>query len=253
MSIKMPSEEEKLRSIRYILDKAIPKEEHFRIRIFSLISKVGIRNLFFGTWNCVFLALLGGITFVLLIVLPSAVYRSFIPVCLLQASPVLYALLYFLTMWKERQAGLYEIKMTCYYTIRELIALRMVFFGGISAFADIIFMFVIRHIIKRYHIEIVLSLFQMLGISLSALFLYGAATLFILVRAKGRYQWCLPVVWCSVSVAFLILNIDVLGFLMKVTNTVAILSAIFSVLLFFTQLEYYLNKNRKGGIHYAFN
>lgn len=246
MSIKMPSEEEKNKSIHLILDKGIPAKKYLQIRISELTSEIGLRNLFWGTWDCVFLALLGGITMGVLFIIPSAMQEQLLPIGLLLISPAVYALLHFLTMWKEQQIGLYEIKMTCHYSLRELTALRMAFFGGASAFLDVLFVLCIRQ-----RAEIFLSVFQMLGISLSALFLYGTATLFLLSHAKNSYQWIVPVSWCIVCITPIIFHADIRGILMQIPGMVALAVALLAGFLFFVQLEYYLSTSSKGGVYHA--
>lgn len=248
MSMIMPNEEEKKRSICLILDKGIPEETHLHSRIPELIRAIGLRNLFWGTWDCIFLALLAGMVLGAFFAIPSAVYQPLLPLGLLLVSPAVYGLLHFLTMWKELQTGLYEIKMTCHYTLKELTALRMAFFGGASALLDVIFVLCIQH-----QAQFALSFFQMMGISLSALFLYGAATLFLFSHVKGRYQWILPAAWCIACVSPVILHADVLGFLMNIPNAVALISALLTFVLFFVELEYNLSKALKGGFCHADN
>lgn len=245
MSIKMPSEEEKNCSINLILDRGIPSKKYLQIEISRLISEIGLRNLFWGIWDCVFLALLGGITMGVLFIIPSAMQEQLLPVGLLLISPAVYALLHFLTMWKEQQIGLYEIKMTCHYSLKELTALRMAFFGGASAFLDVLFVLCLRQ-----QAEIFFSFFQMLGISLSALFLYGTATLFMLSHAKSSHQWSVPVSWCTVCIVPMIFHADIRGILMKIPGIVALAVAFLTAFLFFLQLEHYLS-NRKGGVYHA--
>lgn len=246
MSIQMPNEEEKNNSVRFILQEGLPPRKHLQAQSWELIRAIGLRNLFWGTWDCVFLALLGSITLGLFFAIPSAKHQPLLPLGLLLVSPAAYGLLHFLTMWKERQLGLYEIKMTCHYTLIELTALRMAFFGGASALVDVAFVLCVRQ-----QEEIVLSFFQMLGISLSALFLYGTATLFSLFHIKGRYQWLLPAGWCAACIAPAVFHADILGLLMKIPNGVALVAACMAAVLFLAESEHYLSKPKKGGIYYA--
>lgn len=246
MSIKMLNEEEKKHSIHFIVDNGIPQKKHLQVRIPQLIRAVGLRNLFWGTWDCLFLALLGGITLGVLLAVPAVMYQPLLPLALLLVSPAVYGLLHYLTMWKEKQIGLYEIKMTCHYTLKELTALRMAFFGGTSALVDAVFVLCIGR-----QADLTLSFFQMLGISLSALFLYGTATLFLLAHARGRWQWVLPTGWCAACIIPVMFRADILGFLMKIPNAAAIVAALMAAFLFYAESEHYLSKTYKGGIYYA--
>lgn len=245
MSIRMPGEEEKRRSIQLILDEELPHRKPLQSVIPHLIHTIGLRNLFWGTWDCIFLALLGGITLAILFVVPSAVHIQLLPLGLLLVSPAIYGLLHGLTVWKERQIGLYELKMTCCYTLKELTALRMVFFGGASALQDVLFVLCLRQT------GTALSLLQMLGISLSALFLYGTATLLAIAHSSSRHQWSVPAVWCGLCMAPVLFRLDLLEWLMRIPAAVAMAVAGLAVLFFFAQLEHYLSANHEGGISYA--
>ena len=113
MHIQMPSEAEKHRSIQFILDEGMPQKEPLHRVISRLIHTIGLRNLFWGTWDCIFLALLGGLTLVILFVIPSAVQTQLLPLGLLLISPAVYGLLHGLTVWKERQVGLAVGRALC--------------------------------------------------------------------------------------------------------------------------------------------
>lgn len=246
MSIKMPSEEEKNKSISFILDKGLSQKKNNHIKIPELMGKIGIRNLFWGTWDCIFLALIGGITLATVFILPSVMYKQILPIGLFLLSPAIYGLLHFLTIWKEKQIGLYEIKMTCRYSLKELTAVRMAFFGGASALSDVLFVL----ILKRQP-DVFLSFFQMIGVSLSALFLYGTATLLSLSHARYSKQWIVPVVWCSVCISPVLFHVDVMEVLMQIPSAVALAVAFLTALLFFVRLEHYVSKSNIGGIYYA--
>lgn len=98
MSMTMPNEEEKKRSICLILDQGIPEDTHLHARIPELVRAIGLRNLFWGTWDCIFLALLGGMVIGAFFAIPSAMYQPLLPLGLLLVSPAVYGLLHFLTM-----------------------------------------------------------------------------------------------------------------------------------------------------------
>lgn len=246
MSIKMPSEEEKNKSMSFILDKGLSQKKNNHIKIPELMGKIGIRNLFWGTWDCIFLALIGGITLATVFILPFVMYKQILPIGLFLFSPAIYGLLHFLTIWKEKQVGLYEIKMTCRYSLKELTAVRMAFFGGASVLSDVLFVL----ILKRQP-DVFLSFFQMIGVSLSALFLYGTATLLSLSYARYSKQWIVPVVWCSVCISPVLFHVDVMEVLMQIPSAVALAVAFLTALLFFVRLEHYVSKSNIGGNYYA--
>ncbi|MCI8647202.1 MAG: hypothetical protein HFE76_10565 [Firmicutes bacterium] len=249
MNIIMPSEEEKSRSVAQILETGLPRKRPLRLRLPRLVRSIGLRNLFWGTYDCIFIAVLGSILLSVLFAIPSAYDHQLLPLSLFLISPALYGLLHLLTIWKELQIGLYSIKMTCYYTLKELTALRMVFFGGANALLDVVFVAVLSQ-----REDMFLSFFQMLSISLSALFLYGTATLFALSHVPGNRQWIVPALWCAVCAAPAIFGMNVLGLLMKLPYAAALFAALLAAALFFAKAEHYLSlnhANHKGGIYHA--
>lgn len=247
MSIKMPDSEEKKRSIQMILEKGIPSGKSLPMLIPDLIGRIGMGNLFWGTQDCIFLALIGTAALAILFLLPAASYMEISLLGLFFVSPAFYGLLHLLTIWKEQQSGLYEIKMTCQYTLRELTALRMVFFGGASVLIDVLFVLLLCR-----KPQVILSLLQMMGISLSALFLYGMATLMLLsVGRKKESQLLVPIVWCFLCVLPVILKIDIWEYLSMVPNMVVCLCVVFTAFFYFFQLGRYLSINNQGGIYNA--
>lgn len=245
MRITMPSEEEKNRSIRLILDAGLPQKGPLGLRLPGLVRAIGLRNLFWNTGSCMFLALLGGVLLVLFFTIPAAFQRQMLPAGLLLASPAVYGLLLFLTSWRERQMGIDLMTMTCYYTLKELTALRMVLFGGANALLNIFFVLVLWR-----RADPALSLFQMMGASLSALFLYGTATLLALSRRRNR-PWLVPALWCAACTAPAALGADLLGILSGISGAAALAFAFLTLLLFIAEAERFLSIYHKGGMHHA--
>lgn len=247
MSIKMPDREEKKHSMQIILEQGMPSGKRSPMWILDLIGKIGIRNLFWGTQDCIFLALIGTAGLAILFLLPAASYMEISLLGLFLVSPAFYGLLHLLTIWKEQQAGLYEIKMTCQYTLRELTALRMVFFGGASVLIDVLFVLLLCR-----QSQVILSLLKMMGISLSALFLYGMATLMLLSLGKKKEsQLFVPVAWCFLCILPVILKIDIWKYLSMIPNIVVLLCVVFTAFLYIFQLGRYLSTNHQGGIYHA--
>lgn len=245
MRITMPTEEEKKRSVQLILEQGLPQKKPLQVTLPVLVRTIGLRNLFWNTGSCMFLALLGGILLILFFTIPAVFQMQLLPLSLMLSSPAVYGLLLFLTAWQDRQLGLYAIKMTCYYTLKELTALRMVFFGGACAILDVFFVLCLWH-----RADAALSLFQMMGVSLSALFLYGTATLLVLSRGKNR-QWLVPLLWCAACLFPVLLGIDILELLRKFPGAAALIAALLVMVLFVIEVERYLSATHKGGIYHV--
>lgn len=243
MSIRMLSEEEKSQSIQYILEQAMP--ERNGSEILSMLRIIGFRNLFAGVADCVFLAVMGGIVFVIAFLAIPYRYQNFLGIDLFCVSPFLYSLLYFLSAWKEKQNALYSIKMTCHYTLREMTALRMIFFGGISTLLDMVLLYGLQW---KHSWE--LSPLQMMAFSLSALFLYGSL---MIVLLKSRFQkvgtLVLPLLWLLLCLLLMIGGSPVSVILVKVPEGVSIAFACLLLVNYIYQTERFLRKEEEGSYY----
>lgn len=199
MNIIMPNKEEKERAINKIVSQGMGKRRHMVSVIFSLLQEIGLCNLFHGTVDCIFLAILCTIALDLMVVVPMAVYHNMALLGLFFISPMLYGFLHLFTLWKEQQEGLYELKMTCRYTLHELTALRMLFFGGLSVVGNrMLMLFFLQKGV------VMLSFLKLLSVSLSALFLYGFFNL--LVLSYGKKLWSQMALMAGWSIAFMLLT-----------------------------------------------
>lgn len=247
MSIPMPTNEEKECAIHTIVCDGLPHKQSILIAMPELFKRIGFRNLFWGTEDCVFLSILCSIAFAIVFVLPITLYSGFQYLALFFISPLFYALLHTITAWKELQNGTYEIKMTCHYTLRELTALRMLFFSGFSVIVDVLLAGAVSCFSTTG-----LSVFQLIGISLSALFLYGAVTMFMLIKglSLGK-QLAVPVLWSILCLLPFALKINVEAVLLALPNTVVIFILLAAACCYFIQLRAYFFEQKKGEFNYA--
>lgn len=247
MSIPMPTSEEKERAIHTIVCDGLPHKQSIFIAMPELFKTIGFRNLFWGTEDCVFLSILCSIAFAIVFVLPITLFSSFRYLALFFISPLFYSSLHIITAWKELQNGTYEIKMTCHYTLRELTALRMLFFSGFSVVLDVLLAGAVSYLPTTG-----LTVLQLIGISLSALFLYGAITMLMLIKGLSlRKQLAVPVLWSVLCMLPFALKINVEAVLLAVPNTVVIIILLATVCCYFIQLRVYFFKRKKGEFNYA--
>lgn len=192
------SEIEKEKAIENIVKHGVVTPAD-RIRELREVSRAcPFRVLFFGASDCLFLGVL--ITVCLWLFLLS--FDTKIILCSVFAlSPFAYISSYFLTAWKEHIVQLYEVKMSCHYTIRQVTALRMMYFslGNMLINTVCLYLFIQTQ-------TILIPFWKTLGLSFSSLFLYGAIMLFFQIKGKLYLSIAIPpFVWGLLNLAVIML------------------------------------------------
>lgn len=160
-----------------------------RIKELLNVSKAcPFRVLFFGVGDCLFL----GVLITVCVGLFLLQFNMQTILCSVFAlSPFAYIISFFLTTWKEYIVQLYEVKMSCHYTIRQVTALRMIYFslGNMLINTAILALFVQTQ-------TTFIPFWKTLGLSFSSLFLYGV--IMMLFQIKGNLYLSVaipPVIW----------------------------------------------------------
>lgn len=234
--IPVPTEEERRLAIRAVVDEGLPPP--------GKRWEISLSVLFFGVGDCLFLAVL--ITGICFVPLAAAVFqRSPLAPLLFLLSPLLYASLQFLTMWKEFSTGTLEWKQTCRIPFRVLTALRMLVFGGVSVMvcvpADMLLWELSRH---------QAALPWMLGVSFSSLFLYAALSLFCQRLRRREMMLAAPALWLALGVVLLCWEAGA-AILLRVPALVFFLLALAGLALFLRELKHDLIRPIEGGLRYA--
>lgn len=245
--IQFPSGEEKNRSIRMILDRGIPKPNRMLADLWETACRIGVKGLFFGVGDCMFLALLLGGLLWAGCFFAMAAGRGQFSVLLFLVSPFLYALLHLLSIWKEIMTGTYETMMVCRCSLRQLMVLRMLAFGG---FAVILLTGVSAGI--GWLLEGSPSILNLMGISFSALFLFAAASAAAewKWRAPGAYL-VVPAFWVIFSLILLVLGERAEAFLRDIPALVFWIAAACSAVLYGKTLKHYYFDPKEGAIAHA--
>ena len=176
MNIQRLSESERDIAIQKIIKKGIiTPGDRFR-KIMDIKRVCTFHTLFFGVGDCVFIGLLIAVCLWMLLMQadPQVV------ICIIfTISPFAYISLYALTTWKEHVIQLYEVKMTCRYTFRQFDAFRMMYFSGINMILNVLMLFWLL----TFKLSVVLF-WKAMGLSLAAVFLYGAIVLIFQIKGK---------------------------------------------------------------------
>lgn len=228
--IPLLTEAEKQRSIEVVLDAALPEHKSATQWFRQIIREFPLTQLFFGVEDCVFLA-----AFLAAVCLAPAAFSASqhgpLPALLFLVSPVLYMALHLFTLWKESLSGTMDWKRTCRVSVQEITALRMLAFGGASTVACVVASIVLWQAVAQ-----TVSLFWLLGVSFSSLFLYAALSLACL-RMQSRWGFiAVLVAWVVCGVALTYWD-SAAGFLLQVPAYVFALFAFGSLVVFLVEIR----------------
>lgn len=175
MNIPMPTPEEKSKSYDFIVKKAYTQT--FTKKLYHTAKTLGFRNLWIGVEWCVIVPTLCSLVY-LMTTIPDFIEKmEYTPTELFLIAPLFYGSLLFLSLWKEKEDGVYPLKQPCFFSTAQLTSLRCLCFGGISALLQVITLCLV--VISGG--EVALS---SLLLSFALLLLYGGLSLFTLRRTE---------------------------------------------------------------------
>lgn len=187
------SQIEKDRAIEEILSKGLSKPKSLWEYICEIYRTLGFRYVFFDMAHAVILTVIAITGFIILYPLTSAQH---IYTALFAVAPVFFVFIVLFTETIEKVSGLYDLKMTCKYTVQQITAFRVLclsLVGGVfSTLTSLYFSWVF----------IVNDFFRAFSLSLCALFLCAFLTIFII----RRFNWK----WNHISVILFWVVIDLL-------------------------------------------
>lgn len=242
--IPMPTEAEKNAAVAQILDAGLPARPGLWGMLTETFQMVGVRGLFFGEADCLFLSAL----FLVLCLLPAAAtaaQQGPVGPVLFLLSPALYAALHLLTAWKEFQSGTWEWRQTCRVSLRTITALRMLVFGGAS-----VLVCVPVNLLLWYLAGETVSLFWMVALSVSGVCLYGALSLYCLrLRGIGGLLTA-PAIWAALGTVPLLWE-RAARWLSGVPAVLFCLLTAAALILYYMELRRFCWRCAEGGNTYA--
>lgn len=242
--IPMPTEAEKDAAVAQILDAGLPVRTGLWHTLAQTLQAVGLRTLFFGEADCLFLSALC----LLLCLLPAAAAAARqgpLGPMLFLLSPALYAALHLLTGWKEAQSGTLEWRQTCRISLSTMIALRMLIFGSVS-----VLVCVPANLLLWYLAGGEVSLFWMIALSVSSLCLYGVVSLYCL-RLRGiAGLLAAPAVWSALGTVPLLWE-RAARWLNGVPAVLFCLLTAAALVLYVLELRRFCRRYTEGGTIYA--
>lgn len=185
------NEKVKNASIESILAQGLVKPQTARERMTEMARALGLRFLFWDTGYSLFFAVLTLTAVLVLFILAPDAYRSSAAVAV---APLLFLFATLFAETSERFSGLYELKQTCRYTIRQITAMRVTCYSVLgSAFTA-----VIAAVSADNGYEF-LSLFPL---CLSALFICAVLALSVMHMLHGKWvNAAFSAAWVFVNIA----------------------------------------------------
>ena len=185
------NEKEKNASIDYILSRGLVKPQSAWTQIAEMYRAIGLRSIFWDTgYSLFFTAVTLAVVLVVFAVTPENLRYS----AAVAVAPLMFLLITLFAETSERACGLYGLKQTCRYTIRQIAALRAVCYSV----AGVAFTAVIAAISAKG----VYEFFSIFPLCLSALFICAALSLSVARFSRGKWAYAAySAVWVFASIA----------------------------------------------------
>lgn len=178
MKIEYPTNEQIEKSVGIICENGIKKRETVFSFIKNMTLNLGLKNIFYGFYDVMFISILVTCAAYLLFLfsinnLPGAEEKIYI--FSFTFAPFMFALLFFLNFAKEKSADTFIIKMTCKYSFFYLLAYRMFVFSLLSVVVNSLYILV-------FFSDFKISFVTIISLSLSALFVYSLLLIAMLIK-----------------------------------------------------------------------
>jgi hypothetical protein len=185
------TQSEKNGAIENILAKGLRKPQSLWSALSGIRQLLGFRFIFWDTAQALVLSAIILAATVLCILFSPEAFRVSV---LFGCSPLLFIIIIFSTEAIERADSLYELKLTCKYTIRQITAFRIMCFSLLG----VVFCVGVTEV-QAENADEVLRLFPL---SLCALFICAFISLFFIRRFAGKLTFVSAVVlWMVIASA----------------------------------------------------
>ena len=182
------------RSIKTIVRKGMGRRPGLIWTLVAMVRSLGLRNLLFGLWDCVFIGLILTVAVWATVfgsfmktAWPSRVDRIFgLVVPIFVCSPALFLVVHLLVVLKERNLNTLNLIRTCRWSFRQIAAVRMLLFGMVSMMISSLATVLLARTTNPG-----LSTMTLLGISFSSLFLFSLAQIWVEEHMHGELSICL--------------------------------------------------------------
>lgn len=197
MNIEMPTGEEKENSVAYIIQSCVKKHDGIFSLCRKMLSIFGIRNIFFGITDCIYLAAVISAVFLSFC---FAVPERFCLAALFFVSPFFFIGSYAFSLFKEHICGTLEIQRVCKFTPVQLSAVRMLFFSVLGLIPNLFFSVIFSEFRG-------VSFFRLFFMSCASLFLYSSVNILSGIFLPKKFPALVqPAVWVALGLTLLFLT-----------------------------------------------
>jgi hypothetical protein len=244
------NEGERNTSIAYILDCGLVKPMRVTGHLRSLYRQFGLYYLFWDTAQMIALIVVTLIGVLMLLPnAPEIMKYSLLFAC----SPLIFLLSMICSDVAERVGGIYELKMTCKYNMRQINVFRIICFALIGVVFSVASGCVIGICNKAAPPSDERAVLDLLSLSLAALFLCAFIFLALTRRFPGRLS---SVVGAAIWLVLGVVPMAIFGtawevFLIRIPAALTIAVAIISAVLFGYELANLLKNNQLEEFSYA--
>jgi len=194
---------ERSREINAILDKGLIVPVSMPIFLRNMLKNMGLKVVFRGALPGVLLSILVAATYVIMVVLYadglSDEWNHYALIFLL--SPMLFIGLTLSTEATERMEGngLYELKMTCRYTVQQITAFRLLCFSLAGAIFAVVAGYSYHAVTEAGY------LLQLISLSLSSVFICTVLIIFTMRRFRAGW-WVGATIWMVLGLLPMVIN-----------------------------------------------
>lgn len=216
MMIEYPTDIEVQQTINDICDRTMKKPHKILSFVHDMAHNLGMRYIFYGTYDvilvsiCVYLIAgfwLGNS----ILTNPSGKVQIYAVVFSL--SPLLFMMLFTLSYWKEREANLYSLKMVCRYTVKHLLAFRMLTASVLGFACTTGYVLILCHLMRMEFVHV-------LSVAYASLFLFSI----VMVQIVLSIESFLPVVilcvmWILCNCICFVVSVNIYSLLLQAVPT----------------------------------
>lgn len=239
-----PSPTEKDKAIQAILSKGLTKSKSLWEHLWEIYRALGIRYIFFDTSKAIVISVA---SMPILIMLYPFSPEQYIYSTLFAVAPVFFIFIVLLAETIERVNGLYELKMTCKYTVQQIAAFRVLCFSLLGAAGCILISLYFSRLSVTYDFVRAFSL------SLCDLFLCAFLSLFMMRRFNGKWtHFFAMLLWMATG----FLPLRFFGqpwelFLSRIPVALTVFVAVIASFLFLMELKRWLNIRKREVAYYV--
>lgn len=229
MMIEYPKDIEVQQEINTICDLAVEKPPGVLAFVQDMARNLGLKYIFYGTYDailvsvCVFLIAVFWLGNSIL-TNPNGEVKIYAVVFSL--APLLFMLLFSLSYWKEREANLYALKMVCKYTVKYLLAFRMLTASVLGFVCTTVYVLILCHIMQTGFVHA-------MSVAYASLFLFSIIMVqIVLSRESFLPVAVLSAAWVLCNSICFAVSVDIYSLLLRAIPT-AIWIAVDTVLAIF--------------------